>query len=633
MQTAVWIYDIDNFRIVWANKPALALWNSPDIKELSARNFESESSDAVTHRLRQYQKGFETGHTYQENWTITPKGQEKIALCQFSGFKLASGRMAMQVEALVDSETSIAVSQYATTMLASFSLDGNFISGNPPFTKAFGSQTLNLTTLVVATADAKQLIEGAKAHKYMERDIELHSPEGNRWYRIKVEYLQHKDRPQGLLLHLYDIHQRKMDEIALRKQAHTDPLTGLYNRRGLQQSLTNKIAHDTAFILLYIDLDGFKIINDSFGHNIGDNVLKTVVNRLQALNITNSTLCRFGGDEFICVVEGKLDAEGKQQLCGRIIDTISEPIDGLHISSLHVSASIGVVQYPEHGTDIEHLIICADAAMYKAKALGKKGWADYAEGMESNSKRTSKVARFLAFAIEKNELALHYQPIVDLDTQTVVSFEALLRWHNPTLGYVNPEEAISVAEQIGLIPDLELWVIDRALRDLKQLKSALGKHIKMNVNVSAVHFSLPGFYDNLLNLIKRHSLAYKDIAIELTESMLVQNLTDENSTLGKLVEHGIVISIDDFGTGYSSLAYLHDIPASVVKVDRSFVARSASSTLRFIQQLADSLSLTTLAEGIETQQKAELLHAIGFRLQQGYFHGKPQPLSYYLTHL
>lgn len=298
-----------------------------------------------------------------------------------------------------------------------------------------------------------------------------------------------------------------------------------------------------------------------------------------------------------------------------------------------LSASIGLSHFPDNANDIEHLIMCADAAMYEAKKSGKKRWNEYQFCMEKSLKRLSDLAQNLSLAERNNELSLHYQPIIDITTDQITSFEALLRWYNPDLGNTNPQEVIDVAEKTGLIRDIENWVLNRALKDLLTFKQIIGQHITMAVNISGLHISEPNLGNYVFSLLKRYNLQPADLTIELTESVLLTYIDAAESPANQMTKQGIKLSIDDFGTGYSSLAYLHAIPASVVKVDRAFLNQTENNTvaLECIQTLLSSLNMKSLIEGIETKGQASLLHSLGFNLQQGYFHGRPEPLDYYLS--
>ena len=629
LHTAIWIYDIDKHYIAWANSSALKFWGCTSVQELSSRDFKPGESEAVRKSLEQYKVAFKKDEVVQKNWSLLPNGKETTVFCQFSGITLTDGRLGMLVEATSNMlDPSV---QYANTIISTYTSGGDFISGNPPFIKNFGDKISRLADLFCDLDALALLLKTTSQEQEFEQDILMKTPDGNLWFRISAIKVVHPQQNDTLLLHHYNIDKAKVMELSLREQALTDSLTGLTNRRGLTDKLDLIFKKETPFTMLYIDLDGFKMINDSFGHSQGDKVLIEVSERLRLQQYNDEILCRFGGDEFILIINDRLTQKEVAFRCEALIDSLSQHYlnpQGRHLS---LSASIGAVNYPEDVKDSERAIVYADAAMYQAKKLGKKQWVGYQQGMEHSLTRMSLVAQKLSFALSNKELALHYQPIVNVITNKIISFEALLRWNNDELGFINPEEAIHVAEKTGLIYDIEKWVINQAIYDLTILKKLTHTDITMAVNLSGLHLSNPHLIDCILNALNRYKIPPEDLTLELTESVLFTGVNQKDCPIKKLTEHKIKINIDDFGTGYSSLAYLHIIPASVVKVDKSFLENIKHNTvvLECIERLIRSLSMGSLIEGIETKEQSLLLASLGYHLQQGYFHGKPQPINYY----
>lgn len=633
LQTAIWIYDIEHYSIIWANQAALKLWDSSSIAALKKRDLKTGQSLAVKDSLLQYQQAFKEHRVIQENWFFSPKGKETQAFCQFSGYQLADGRMAMLVEATTLNMQHPGAQFSATTIISSYAIDGEFISGNPPFIKKFGHKVTHLKELVSCPDTLQGIYLSINQGRRYEEDVLMNTAQGETWYHLIADNSQYAEDNPTILIHHYDIHERKITEQTLRQQAWTDPLTGLLNRRGLTHALKHSVEANIPFTLLYIDLDGFKMVNDSSGHGTGDIILSEVANRLYQNSLPNSTLCRFGGDEFVLVVYQDLSEQDLVGLLNQIIEFISKPYQDTQRNPILLSASIGLSRFPVHGNNIEDVIMCADAAMYQAKKMGKKRWIKYQTGMENGLKRLSNLAKKLSLADKNHELSLHYQPIIDMTTNQIISFEALLRWYNPDLGNISPQEVIDVAEKTGLIHDIENWVLNRAMNDLLTFKQIIGQHITMAVNISGLHMSEPNLGNYVFSLLERYNLQPSDLTVELTESVLLTNINTKDSPANQMTRQGIKLSIDDFGTGYSSLAYLHAIPASIVKVDRAFLNQTENNTatLECIQTLVSSLNMQSLIEGIETQHQSELLQSLGFNLQQGYYHGRPQPLDYYLS--
>lgn len=288
------------------------------------------------------------------------------------------------------------------------------------------------------------------------------------------------------------------------------------------------------------------------------------------------------------------------------------------------------------GDEFVSVVLYADAAMYQAKNFGKRRWVQYTAGMEEDMLRKSIISQHLYHAKDKNELSVYYQPIWDFTDNPegcIVSFEALLRWHNSTLGWVSPEEAVRVAEEIGIINDIGYWVARQALTDLVVLRQQVEPLATMAVNISAIQLHEPKLVILLLRLLNEKNLKPSYLVIELTESALIDGIDKGNNTVRDLCDLGINISIDDFGTGCSSLAYLHYIPANTIKIDQSFVAHIEHNgkTVQHIRQLIESYNMRALIEGVETDDQQNALLELGIHLQQGYLLGRPKPLGFYLA--
>ncbi|WCE31554.1 EAL domain-containing protein [Vibrio sp. SCSIO 43137] len=633
LQTAVWIYDFDNFRIIWANSAAVSFWGCPDLDSLLQRDL-SGSSHAVKQALLTYKEGFKHNKVYQENWQFTPNDQEVEAFCQYSGVMLDDGRTGMLVEAIRIDEVFSKYSINNSLIISSYTESGDFISGNPPFVKEYGDNVSNLQDLIINAECCNKVFSTVNQDKEFDDDVLLNSASGEQWYRLNATPAVDANGTRTILLHHHNINERKNIELSLQKQASTDPLTKLLNRRGLNQVLQQAIESPAEgniqpFTLLYIDLDGFKLINDAYGHSTGDKLLIEVAERLSRYTNNRRLLTRFGGDEFILYIADSCCGDDIKQLSRDIIRDLSSPFTGVSINT--ISASIGSVCYPKDAGSVDQLISRADAAMYQAKQTGKKKCVIYQQGMELGLKRASDISGKLADAIRQNQLCVYYQPIIDKSRGELVSFEALLRWQDNDLGFVNPEEIIRIAENTGMIQLLEQWVLQQALTDLCVLRQMFEQKLTIAVNMSGMHLNKSGVADQVVALISRLGLEPSDLTIELTENVLVDNLENDTCQAQELARRGVKVSIDDFGTGYSSLAYLHLIPATTLKVDRMFTenAQQHKVTLECIRTLSNAFNIRCLIEGIETIEQSDLLHELGFQLQQGYLFGKPQPLDYY----
>ncbi len=279
---------------------------------------------------------------------------------------------------------------------------------------------------------------------------------------------------------------------------------------------------------------------------------------------------RLGGDEFVVLFDNFDSPTDVEEISARIISFIAKPFR-IENKDMYSGASIGIAFIESGYQTTDEVLRDSDAAMYQAKKSGKKRWVEYQVGMEKELKRLSDLSQKLSLALKNKELSLYYQPIVDISKSSTTSFEALLRWYNPELGHISPQEVIDVAEKTGLIHDIENWVLNRAIHDLCVFKQIIGQHVTMAVNISGLHMLEPNLGEYVFSLLKQNNLQPSDLTIELTESVLLTNIDSEDSPANQMTKGGIRLSIDDFGTGYSSLAYLHAIPASVVKVDKAFL--------------------------------------------------------------
>ena len=631
LKTPIWIYDIDNARVFWANDSALKLWHSPSLDELKSRDFSEGASHAVTQRIKQYQEGFKQDRVYYETWQFSPNGIDTKALCVFSGYILPGGRMAMLVEATPSSDFSGSV-QASTNLLATYDIDGSFISGNPAFMKAFGKTECNLRDIFQNEHEYNKVKDALLDDAQYECDALLLTHNGKHWFHLNGELVTDINNSRQLLLNLYDVDARKKVEQQLKNQALTDPLTSLLNRRGFLTALSKHINNAQAFSLFYIDIDGFKRVNDSLGHSVGDKVLIEVAERLNEHSYHFENIGRFGGDEFLIIVPIITSEVEPLSIARTLIRKLSKSYKHIQDTPLLVSASIGIASFPKDSLNSDDLISFADAAMYHAKLAGKNRLQVYEQGLELAFRRVSDISRYLSVAIRNNELSLHYQPIVDSYSKQIVSIEALLRWHNPELGLIPPDETIKVAEGTGLITEIEHWVLNQAMKDLPKLRKVLNCQATMSINISGMHMGQSNFVENLFMIIRYNNLQPEDIAIELTEGVLLEDIESEQSPVKQMTELGVALHIDDFGTGYSSLAYLHQIPASVVKVDKSFLGTDSdvSTTLEVINQLLLKLNMKSAIEGVETKEQCLAMQSLGFSFQQGYYHSRPQPLAYFL---
>jgi diguanylate cyclase (GGDEF)-like protein len=423
--------------------------------------------------------------------------------------------------------------------------------------------------------------------------------------------------------------------------ADHDTLTDLPNRRLfaslLEQAMAVARRDGETLALLYIDLDNFKAVNDTLGHDLGDELLRQVVKRMKLQLRQCDTLARMGGDEFTLIAGGLSEPGVALIVARRLREAFREVfrIDGNHLS---ITASVGASVYPRDGREVGELLRNADAAMYEAKRRGKNRMVMYTPEIGQRASARLELESHLRTALESRQFVLHYQPQFELRTQRLVRFEALLRWQHPALGQVPPAKFIPIAEASGLIVPIGNWVMMDACRTAKKWQEAGCQRVSVGVNVSTKQFSRADFTDTVLDIVNQVQLDPGLLELELTETVLMRNPEDATGKIARLRAHGIAISIDDFGTGYSSFSYLQKLPVDAIKIDRSFIQNlefepRARSVVNGMVALAHSIGLRVVVEGVETPEQLESLGATGADEVQGFLLGYPAPVERHLPEL
>jgi diguanylate cyclase (GGDEF)-like protein/PAS domain S-box-containing protein len=455
-----------------------------------------------------------------------------------------------------------------------------------------------------------------------------------RWLHVEALVTNHLAHPSiaGLVFNTRDVSERKELERQLTHQAFHDPLTGLANRSLFRDRVRHALALRTRtrqpLAVLFLDLDGFKAVNDSLGHAVGDRLLGSVAGRLQSVVRPGDTVARLGGDEFAVLLEDLDGPHVAQQVAQRFIDELQNAIQ-LDGHEVFVGASLGLaLAGPDDDADV--LLRNADLAMYRAKTLGKGRCEVFEPDMHAAALHRMEVENDLRHAVVRGELRLHYQPVVELETGRVVGVEALLRWQHPVHGLVSPDAFIGVAEESGLIVPVGRWVLSEACRQVAKWQRATGLPLRLSVNISARQLQAPRLAEHVARTLRSTGVRPNDLVLEITESMLVDDAERTIAKLHLLRELGVRLAIDDFGTGYSSLNYLRRLPVDVLKIDRSFVQgigteSELAALTGAIVGIGRDLGLDTVAEGIEEQSQLDALRAMGCALGQGYLFAKALP--------
>lgn len=460
---------------------------------------------------------------------------------------------------------------------------------------------------------------------------------------LAISVVRDQDKKPLQYISLFsDITKHKKYEEDIWLQANYDSLTGLPNRDLCIERLHNKLngelegSRDVA--LLFIDLDRFKFVNDTWGHSSGDDLLKLAAIRLRNCIREKDTVARFGGDEFVVLLVGLSNRFAIERIVKSILTSLSMPFHLTESNEAVVSASIGVTVGPEDGNSVELLLKNADTAMYQAKAAGRNTYQFFTKSMNEAVSRRMHIEQSLRQAIKQREFVLHYQPVVSLSNGEIIGAEALIRWQHPSKGLIYPDSFIEVAEEAGLIEPIGQWVIEQACADLKHWQN-LGLALQVAVNVSSrqcKQTSKTPIKDIIKEALKDNDISPSNLKVEITESLLMDNSQEMMTTLQDIRDLGVAIYMDDFGTGYSSLSYLKHFPIDVMKIDRSFIAGSIddktdASLVEAVVLIGHSLSLKLVGEGIETKQHYDYLRSLGCDYGQGYFISKPIISSEFIT--
>jgi diguanylate cyclase (GGDEF)-like protein/PAS domain S-box-containing protein len=587
------------------------------------------------------------GTTYPEEMTITPVTQDfgNATHAFFIAIKQDITERKQIEQALRQAEEKYrAIFEDAVVGMFQSTPEGRYSNVNPAMAHMLGYNSPQ--ELIASVTDiAHQVYVDSKSREELTRllreqgmvknfECAVYRKDGSKmWFSANVRAVSENGVLVGYEGTNEDITARRVAEERVQFLAYYDALTGLPNRTLLQDRVTKALAaarrqnHQVA--LLFLDLDGFKIINDSLGHAVGDLFLQEFAERLKTWAREQDTVARVGGDEFLIVLTGIRDAADAAVTAERLINSMTAEflVQG---HSLRISCSIGVSIFPKHGTDCETLIKNADAAMYGAKDGGRNNFRFFSDEINEQVMERLTLARGLRSALEKEQLFLVYQPQMEIATGRITGLEALLRWQHPELGLVPPDRFIRIAENSGLIVPIGEWVLRTACRQARKWQDDRLPPVSMAVNVSAVQFRQQGFCDLIRRVLRETGLAPQYLELELTESLLLADAEVTLSVVEELKTIGITLAIDDFGTGYSSFSYLRQFRVSKLKIDRSFIKDSAtnpddSAITAAIISMAKSLRLKVIAEGVENEAQMSFLRKHQCDEIQGYYFSKPLP--------
>lgn len=631
---AAWVIDITQGTVSWSNRTAKQCFaGALGVSRDGLTYIDGELKSDLTHFLAQANEG----EPLSFHWLLRDVRQV-LYRCTATAISLGTDALGFSVEAMpCPSEVSQAMprsygnksipERLNSLILMSFTATGekSFLSQRA---HALFPNIAHIRELFAVHSAAKHFVERVNSKGVVHQEILLSTANGIRWFELEA----HVNPENGNIdVFAQDIQELRDFEVKLYRLQNYDCLTSLPNRNLLYQQLekakNTAEKRDRKFGVMYLDLDGFKVVNDTFGHRVGDQLLQEVANRIKTTIPSRSCLYRLGGDEFVVVMEHVKDTQELEDIAALINATGAEPYPVSDMEML-ITTSIGVACYPCHGEDIDTLLKNADAAMYRSKASAHNGYLVYQESMSEGFSAYLTLGGGLRKAIEEGQFELYYQPKVRSMDEATVGAEALIRWHHPEKGMIPPDQFIPIAEESGLILPLGEWVIRRACEQLKLWQDQGLPPINLSVNLSGRQFLQPNLVEVVKQILADTGIDPQYLELELTESML---MSDAHGTIQKLHdfrEMGVTLSIDDFGTGYSSLAYLKKFPIQALKIDRSFIKDLGidgddDAIVKATIAMAQSLNLKVIAEGVESRNQMNLLTDYECQEVQGYLFAKP----------
>lgn len=636
-RSAVWVFDIDQFKVIWVNSKALDLWKAESKQELFQRAMGDGISVSAANRLKQFQTDFRANKIFDELWTIYPKGEPRQIKSRFRGIILENGRMAMLCEAEpFENETCdvIRSSQallYTSAMVSLYSKSGDCLYANPAARQshAFGFSTLK--DRLCSSTLAKRLLHFSDGVCEGKLTTNVVTFQGERTHEIdaRVSYDAVTGQP-ALHLTEIDITEREKAKQKLAKSAQQDALTGLLNRNGFMTKI-RKVLLKTAksgekCTLFFLDVDRFKNVNDTLGHRVGDAVLIAIAERLRRTLPKKAVIARFGGDEFLILLPSLCGKMSVAKIGETLLTAFRQPIH-YDEQELLINVSLGRSEFPRDGTTVDDLLQSADLALYRAKESGGAKIGIFESFLAERQNQFVKVESALREAIKTDGFELRYQPIVDLETGEIAGAEALIRLNTRYDIASTPDEFIRVAEVTGQINEIGRWVLkEAASKSISLIQN--GQKICISANLSAQQFTDPLLLPCLREICQKPDFDPKGFKLEITESILVPNNDALQRIMDEITEMGISFSIDDFGTAFSNLAALQRYPISCIKIDRSLTQSDNFQPLvRSVIAVGREFGHSIVAEGVETVTQLNWLQSNGCNFYQGFLFSKALPFE------
>lgn len=645
LNTPVWLWDLEQQTIIWANAGAVTLWGQPNLENLLQMDFSDEPLYPVFSEMAER---FRHGETVEEEQTFTMRGRPSVVTCQCQGIDVAGYNLIALVEVRQVSSTpmdanvqsSIEALQHTPAMVSLHRINGVSIMRNPAAMRCFGfldpKTPDSLLDRITDPNVAKRLLAALDKGEPFTEELLTETRQGTRWHHFDARIILNENNQRVVLVNELDIHQRKTAADAAHKLAYYDSLTGLPNRVAFSNRVNDMLlgllhVRERSALIVYINVIHFSDVNSTFGFAAGDKLLVDIGDRLLKSLPDVEVVSRIGADKYAIAQHIHYQAESLQKIVNQIIALFDIPFEVLEHTYL-VGIRMGLSIIPEHAQTETEASRVTDIALNHAKNKGRNAWVLYNSRMTiATAEKTQRVQQ-LYEAMAKGHFMLYFQPQIDLKTHKVIGAETLLRWRMEDGSFVSPADFIPLAEQMGVINDITRWIIREACRLNKTWgDKGLGK-FRVAVNVSGSEFSEENFVDIVRLSLEHTGLDPALLELEVTETALVSDMDKATQVLHELRALGIELAIDDFGTGHSSLSYLKKFPVNRLKIDKSFIdniqtSKADLAIVRTIIGLADALGLSTIAEGIENQQQAELLSKEGCQEGQGYLFSKPLPVS------
>ena len=620
LQNPIWVYDIECFRIRWANDQALIFWEAETEKELYERDFQKNMSEAIYALLSNNLIEYGRGHEHTQWWTLFPNNKRKEIYCHYSGVKLNDGRIAMLAQVVVTRElleTELSL-HLSTTTVSLWDDKGCLKSVNPMFTDLYGESLKHFHELFFSVRQADEIWKETFESGEYEAELFLPTPSGEQWHYLNLRVNQGA-HGSVLVVRQFDITERKQRELHHKHLALVDPLTQLKNRYGILQQLEGFAEKGLSFSLFFIDLDNFKTINDYYGHDQGDKLLRALSDRLQFRFSSALSIARLGGDEFLLVEAGDVELE---LVANKLISAISESFNLEELGDIRVTASIGIASFPADGESVDAILRHADAAMYEAKESGKSTFVYFNQKLSNGIQRRHQMRQLLEKAIAHHEFRVIYQPVINTEMGKVAGIEALLQWDSPELGIIKPSEYMPVAEENGMTGLLECYLLDQSCEQLGswiEVSDYKNNSLFLVISVSIRQLSCHEFISSVSTLLSDQGIDPTTVMLQVSGA---QSLDNKLVTQGlvQLRKLGLKVMLSDFCAQSSSLAFLYRLPITHVKLDKKTVGALEQGALPVIQAIIDmaqKMNIDVVASGVSDQTQSDLLKENGCYLCQG----------------